>query len=291
MILIPKKTYAQYMNLLKASNVSADLFQEYVKWLRYFLDFCDRHVITPDKAERLRLFQEKLREKKQSEGKCRAAFQSVSLYFKMQEGQIADSRVYEGSNDTNKPEPPLQIIAESTNHTVSSPRLQRRSQYSESAYHEKSDSPDWDTVMESMANEIKVRHYSRKTLKTYANWSRQFQRFLNNKPPQELSGDDVKAYLTHLAVTCKVASTTQNQAFNSLLFFYRHGLKREFAELKDVPRAKKSSYVPMVLSRVEIDAILAQLSYPFDLVVKLLFGCGLRQFECLQLRVSAFIGG
>lgn len=288
MILIPKKTYAQYMNLLKASNVSADLFQEYLKWLRYYLDFCDRHVITPDKAERLRLFLEKLREKKQSENKCRAAFHSVSLYFKMQEEQIADSTVCADSKDASKTESPLQIIVESTNHTVSSPRLQRRSQYSESAYQEKSDSPEWDSALEAMANEIKLRHYSRKTLKTYANWSRQFQRFLKNKPPQELGGDDVKAYLTYLAVTCKVASTTQNQAFNSLLFFYRHGLKREFGELKDVPRAKKSRYVPMVLSREEIDAILSQLSHPFDLVVKLLFGCGLRQFECLQLRVGDF---
>lgn len=139
-----------------------------------------------------------------------------------------------------------------------------------------------------MADEIKVRHYSRKTLKTYANWSRKFQYFLKNRSPQELTGDDVKAYLTHLAVTCKVASTTQNQAFNSLLFLYRHGLKREFGELRDVPRAKKSLYIPTVLSREEIDAILAHLAYPFDLVVKLLFGCGLRQFECLQLRVRDF---
>ena len=85
-----------------------------------------------------------------------------------------------------------------------------------------------------------------------------------------------------------MAATTQNQAFNSLLFFYRHGLKREFGELKDVPRAKKSLYIPAVLSRAEIDAVLTHLPYPFDLVVKLLFGCGLRQFECLQLRVRDF---
>jgi integron integrase len=143
-------------------------------------------------------------------------------------------------------------------------------------------------VLEIMAAEIKVRHYSRKTLKTYANWSRQFQRFLHNKSPRELSGVEVKEYMTYLAVKCKVASTTQNQAFNALLFFYRHGLKREFGELKDVPRAKKSQYIPVVLSRDEIDAIITQLSHPFSLVVKLLFGCGLRQFECLQLRVRDF---
>ena len=59
-------------------------------------------------------------------------------------------------------------------------------------------------------------------------------------------------------------------------------------ELRDVPRAKKSRYVPMVLSRKEIDSILGQLPPPFDLVVKLLFGCGLRLFECLQMRVRDF---
>ena len=55
-----------------------------------------------------------------------------------------------------------------------------------------------------------------------------------------------------------------------------------------MPRAKKSLYIPAVLSREEIDAILAQLSYPNNLMVKMLFGCGLRLFEGLQLRVRDF---
>jgi integrase len=72
------------------------------------------------------------------------------------------------------------------------------------------------------------------------------------------------------------------------LFLYRHGVKREFGILRDVPRAKKSLYIPTVLSRPEIDAILEQLTYPYNLVVKILFGCGLRLFECLQSRVGDF---
>lgn len=71
---------------------------------------------------------------------------------------------------------------------------------------------------------------------------------------------DVKEYLTYLAVKGKVAASTQNQAFNALLFFYRHGLKREFVDLRDMPRAKKSLYIPTVLLRTEIDAILEHLS-------------------------------
>lgn len=281
MLLIPKAVYAQYMNHMKRNCIAADQHQTYVKWLRYFLDFCARHVIAHDKMERLRLFAEKLREKKQDDEQCLQATHAVTLYFEMQP--------HEPLTQESRPvaDEPSSVILEPVS-SLPSPTPQRPSQFRLAGYQEKSDSPDWDLVLATMADEIRVRHYSRKTLITYAKWSRHFQRFLKNKPPHELSTADVKAYLSFLAVSCKVAASTQNQAFNSLLFFFRHGLKREFGELRDVPRAKKSTYIPVVLSRAEIDAILAQLSYPFDLVVKLLFGCGLRQFECLQLRVRDF---
>jgi hypothetical protein len=63
-------------------------------------------------------------------------------------------------------------------------------------------SPAWDQAIELLAAEIKVRHYSRKTLKTYADWARKLQRYLTDKPPVELTALDVKEYLTHLAVGC-----------------------------------------------------------------------------------------
>ena len=81
---------------------------------------------------------------------------------------------------------------------------------------DKSESPAWDKIIDNLAGEIKTRHYSRKTLKAYADWSRKFQSYLRNKPPDELSATDVKAYLTYLAVKCKVSASTQNQAFNAL---------------------------------------------------------------------------
>ena len=292
MIDFPKLLLPQYLKLLEKRGVPAAHFAECIKWSRYFLDYCDKYPASISQVEQLPLFIEKLKTKRQSELQCKQAAYAVSVFFAVLKQEEAVAILANGSDNQN----PLAVLSISAKPPSASEMLSKPfyvtarhgSQYSEVGYQEKSDSPEWDTVIEAMANEIKVRHYSRKTLKTYANWSRQFQRFLKNKPPQELTGDDVKAYLTHLAVDCHVASTTQNQAFNSLLFFYRHGLKREFGELKDVPRAKKSRYVPMVLSREEIDAIITQLSYPFDLVVKLLFGCGLRQFECLQLRVRDF---
>jgi integron integrase len=152
----------------------------------------------------------------------------------------------------------------------------------------KTKSPAWDGIIEKLAAEIKTRHYSRKTLKAYADWSRKFQIYLKNKPPDSLSAEDVKAYLTYLAVRCKVSASTQNQAFNALLFLFRHILKKDFGDHKDTPRAKKSSYIPVVLTRREVDAVISRLAPPYDLVVKLLYGCGLRLFECLKLRLQNF---
>ncbi|MCZ6874442.1 MAG: integron integrase, partial [bacterium] len=139
-----------------------------------------------------------------------------------------------------------------------------------------------------LADEIQVRHYSPKTLKSYTRWARQFQNFTQSKAPTLLSSSDVKAFLSFLAVTRKVSAATQNQAFNALLFCYRHVLKQEFGKIDGVVRAKRRPYIPVVLSREEIDAILQHLSPPYDLVAKLLYGCGLRLFECLNLRVHNF---
>ncbi len=103
-----------------------------------------------------------------------------------------------------------------------------------------------------------------------------------------LSVSDVKDFLTFLAVKRKVAVSTQNQAFNALLFLFRHVLNREFGKIDGVVRAKRKPYIPVVLSREEIDVVMANLKYPYDLVVKLLYGCGLRLFECLNLRMQSF---
>jgi integron integrase len=146
----------------------------------------------------------------------------------------------------------------------------------------------WQEAVAALANEIKVRHYSPKTLKSYRTWVYKIQAFLNSKAPESLDSEDVKRFLTHLAVEMKVSASSQNQAFNALLFFYRHVLGKEFGKIEGVVRAKKRPYIPVVLSKEEVHRVLENLPYPYDLVVKLLYGCGLRLFECLNLRVNNF---
>jgi integron integrase len=284
MLQIPSLLLARFRAHLVKEGIPTDRFQEYKKWLHFFLDFCEKYQIEGDNTQKLRQFINKLKEKNQSEDQRRFAYHAVSLYFdmlKLEQGTSADSI----SAPALQPGPRYQTQIEVSTTQLN---ISRKAQYSEAGYQKKSDSPEWDDVLGKLADEIKVRHYSRNTLKTYAHWSRQFQRFLKNKPPLELSTADVKEYLTYLAVKCKVAASTQNQAFNSLLFLFRYALKREFGELRDVPRAKKSLYIPMVLSMPEIEATLKQLYHPYNLFVKVLFGCGLRLFEGLQIRVGDF---
>jgi len=100
-----------------------------------------------------------------------------------------------------------------------------------------------------------------------------------------LSTVDVKDFLTSLAVKRRVSASILNQALNALLFFFRHVLHKEFGKVDGIVRAKRKRYIPVVLSREEIETILTYLASPYDLIVKLLSGCGLRLFECLQLRV------
>ena len=138
-----------------------------------------------------------------------------------------------------------------------------------------------DKLKEKRQNEILVRHYSKTTLKAYSLWAEKFRYFIKDKLPENLTPDDVKESLTFLAVKKKVSASSQNQAFNALLFFFRHVLKKEFGKIEGVVRPKRKPCIPVVLSREEIDRILQNLQYPYDFVVKLLYGCGLRLLECM----------
>ena len=142
----------------------------------------------------------------------------------------------------------------------------------------------WVWVYDGLTSAIKVRHYSPKTLQAYKIWTQKFQTFTQSKDPRLLSMDDIKGFLSFLAVTKKIAASSQNQAFNALLFLFKQVLEKEFGKVEGVVRAKRKPSIPVVLSRDEVDRIIARLDAPYALVVKLLYGCGLRLFECLQLR-------
>jgi integron integrase len=97
---------------------------------------------------------------------------------------------------------------------------------------------------------------------------------------------ELEAFLTSLATHAHVSASTQNQALNALLFLYRDVLDREFPWLTGVVRAKRTRRLPVVLTRAEVKTILDQLEGHYWLMAMLLYGAGLRLFECLSLRIK-----
>lgn len=152
----------------------------------------------------------------------------------------------------------------------------------------KSSGNNWTPVFNGLRNAIKVRHYSPSTLKTYTGWTRKFQAYTRSKNSALLEVEDVKAFLTWLAVEQNVSASSQNQAFNALLFMFRHVLGKEFGKVDGIVRAKRKPYIPVVLSRREVDSVIALLKHPFNLIISLMYGCGLRITECISLRVHNF---
>jgi integron integrase len=133
---------------------------------------------------------------------------------------------------------------------------------------------------------IRTRNYSRRTEKTYWYWIRGFIHFHGKRHPQEMGGEEVSAYLSWLATERDVAAATQNQALHALLFLYKQVLGKELPWLDAVVRAKRAVHLPTVLTEEEVARLLARLDGSLWLMASLLYGAGLRQAECLMLRVK-----
>lgn len=260
MIQIPQPLLEQFEFHLKTANIPSGKHGYYKKWLRYYMDFCFKYHHTDKEPESLRYFINKLREKNQNKSNQKQAFDAILIYYRMFD-------IY-----PSWPEKTEEKVRENSAAYSTSP----------STPGEK-----WQPYYEQLSNEIKVRHYSPKTFKAYRVWVGKFQRFLKGKFPETLTNEDVKSFLTHLAVDQHVSASAQNQAFNALLFFFRHILKREFGKIDGVVRAKRKPYIPVVLSRREVDLVISKLRSPYDLIVKLLYGCGLRLSECMTIRISS----
>ena len=141
-------------------------------------------------------------------------------------------------------------------------------------------------LLEQVRDVIRLKHYSYKTEKSYVSWIKRYIIFHDKRHPRDMGGKEIEEFLTHLAVKENVAASTQNQALNAILFLYREVLKQELDLQVKAVRAKRSRYLPTVLTKEEVFAIINNLSDVYQLVVKLLYGTGLRQTECLQLRVK-----
>jgi len=145
---------------------------------------------------------------------------------------------------------------------------------------------DWNKIKEKTVRLIRLRHLSYRTEKAYLGWIKRFSSYLNYKNISKINEADVKDFLSHLAVEKRVSKSTQKQAFNAILFLYRHILFIEISGLEGTIHSKITRRLPVVLSRNEISKVFSHLTGFHLLMAGIIYGGGLRLQECLMLRIK-----
>jgi len=146
--------------------------------------------------------------------------------------------------------------------------------------------PDGERIMRTFTEIIRLKHYSYRTEETYRQWVFRYLEYCIQMNLDYKSSSSVKHFLTNLAVKRKVAASTQNQAFNAILFLFKYILQISLKDIKGTVRAKGKRNLPVVLSVEEVRVLFESLSGTRRLILELIYGCGLRISELVRLRVQ-----
>lgn len=139
--------------------------------------------------------------------------------------------------------------------------------------------------IEEVRSDMRLRHYSFKTEKAYLGWIKRFIKFHDFKHPKDMGKTEIEDFLGYLANNRKVSASTQTQALCALMYLYKHILHIEIQNL-DYGFSKKPKRLPTVISSIEANSIISQLSFKYKLICLLLYGAGLRISEALKLRIK-----
>ena len=143
--------------------------------------------------------------------------------------------------------------------------------------------PSWEA---DLIRRIRLRGFLWNTEQAYRAWMNRFAAKVAPATPDQTGAPEVREFLTALAIQ-KVSASTQRQALNALVFYFREGLERDLGDLGDFRRARRGPRIPVVLSRAELDRFFAQLKGTWLLMAQLQYGSGLRITELVELRVQS----
>ena len=142
-------------------------------------------------------------------------------------------------------------------------------------------------LLDIVRDKIRFKHYSFSTEKTYVHWIKHYIFFHNKKHPVEMGKEEIESFLTFLATKKRVSPTTQNQAFSAILFLYKEVLGIDMSEWNiQALRAQERKHIPVVLTKEEVQKVLQNLNGIYKLIVTLMYGCGLRMSEVLNIRIK-----
>ena len=141
-------------------------------------------------------------------------------------------------------------------------------------------------LLDQVRIRIRTLHYSVRTEHAYVDWIRRYVLFHNKRHPRDMGANELRTFLSHLAVDRGVSASTQNQAKAALLFLYKQVLEIELPWIEEVVSAKTTRRLPVVLTSREVHDLLMQMNGTMGLVASLLYGTGMRLLEGLRLRVK-----
>jgi len=132
---------------------------------------------------------------------------------------------------------------------------------------------------------VRIPGYSINTERSYLGWINRFLRFHCKLSPLSCSEPEVASFLEHLAVRRKVSVATQSQALNALVFFFARVLEQPLGEIGPFKRPKRPKRLPTVLSPAEVQELFRHASGQSGMMIRLMYGTGMRLMECVRLRV------
>jgi integron integrase len=136
-----------------------------------------------------------------------------------------------------------------------------------------------------MRDWMRQQNYAPRSVSRYLEICRDFAAHFM-RSPEEMGEEEIRSYLTALAVERNVTWQTQKQAMCALVLLYRGVLGRELGGFGQFTKASKPSNLPVVLSEGEVVRVLDALRGTHRLMARLLYGSGLRIMECHRLRVK-----
>jgi integron integrase len=132
---------------------------------------------------------------------------------------------------------------------------------------------------------MRLRGYSIRTEQSYLYWIKFYLRFHKWQHPSEIGKDEIIEFLSYLAADRHVTANTQRVALNSLVFLYNKILEKPVKNL-GFTLATKPRHLPTVLTVNETTLVIKQLNGVHKLIVKMMYGSGLRVSEALRLRAQ-----
>lgn len=236
--------------LLRRYRLEQANLRNYTKWLNYYIDFCVKYKFRILNHESIQPFLDKLKKKRVRISQRDNALWIIEIFF---------------------------------NHFS---HLKTQTEISEAKAETTREDCSWRSTFAAMESELHLRKLASSTIKNYLSWVRKFKTYLKEKTPNDIDSEDARSYLVYLAKVQNVAASTQNQAFNALLFLYANVLLIPYDGLANTPRARERKHIPLALSKQEVSRLLDTFQPKQQLKFKLIYGCGLRVSELLNLRLQ-----